>query len=141
MIFKKLNLRTRVILIIQSIAMLMGASTHISWAIQNGFLSEHYNAPLATQLFWDSLTFLDPLAALLLILRPKFGVLLTLIVITVDVVHNNLFYSNELYLSSISLNDWILKYWMILGQILFAIFVYLTFRKNWKSILEASPQK
>jgi len=114
--------------------MLMGTSTHLQWVIRNGFLSDNYNAPVLTKIFWDSLTFLDPLAAVLLILRPKTGLILTLIIITLDVAHNNLFYMDELYINAPTLKIWIQKYWMILGQIIFGVFVYLTFRYNYNNI-------
>lgn len=114
--------------------MLMGTSTHLFWVIRNGFLSDNYNAPLLTKIFWDSLTFLDPLAAALLIFKPKAGIYLTLIIITLDVIHNNLFYMDELYIHAPTLNIWIQKYWMILGQIAFGLFVYLTFKFNYKNI-------
>jgi hypothetical protein len=126
--FKKLSLKTRVILVLQSLALIMGTSTHLSWVIQNGFLSEKYNAPLPTMLFWDGLTLLDPLAALLLFIKPKIGLVLTLIIILADVLHNNIFYFDELYLHKLPIFDWIEKYWMILGQLVFALFALLTFR-------------
>ena len=114
--------------------MLMGTSTHLQWVIRNGFLSDNYNAPVLTKIFWDSLTFLDPLAAVLLILRPKTGLILTIIIITLDVIHNNLFYMDELYINAPTLKIWIQKYWMILGQIIFGIFVYFTFKYNYNNI-------
>ncbi|MFK7784153.1 MAG: hypothetical protein AB8B56_03495 [Crocinitomicaceae bacterium] len=129
--FQALAFSTRVILVVQMIAMLMGTSTHVMWAVENGFLSTRYNAPLFSMVFWDSLTFLDPLAAILLLIRPKTGLILTLIIILADVTHNNIFYFEELYMSGISLSDWLMKYWMILGQIVFALFAILTFRKCW----------
>lgn len=129
--FKELSSGTKAILIIQSIAMLMGTSTHVSWVVNNGFLSENYNAPLPSMIFWDSLTFLDPIAAILLFLRPRAGLILTLLIILADVAHNNLFYYEELYTSGLSVSEWITKYWMILGQIVFALFALLTFRKCW----------
>jgi hypothetical protein len=104
------------------------------WAIENGFLSEKYKASLFSTVFWDSLTFLDPLAAILLFIKPKAGIYLTLAIIIVDVLHNNLFYWTELYANSIPLGDWIAKYWMILGQIVFALFVVLTFKGNLNEI-------
>jgi hypothetical protein len=45
MIFKKLSTKTKAMLAIQSISMLGGTSTHLMWAINNGFLSEKSNAP------------------------------------------------------------------------------------------------
>jgi hypothetical protein len=136
--FNILPKKTKTILIIQSIAMLMGASTHLSWVFQNGFLSEKYNAPFINMLFWDSLTFLDPLAALLLFIRPKIGLVLTLIIILTDVIHNNLFYFEELYTQDIVISDWIVKYWMILGQWFFAIFALATFSYCLKSIRKST---
>ena len=134
MTFKNLNKQTQIFLIIQSIGMLLGTLTHLIWIIENGFLSEEYNASLFSKIFWDSLVFLDPIAALLLIIRPKFGIYLTLLIITFDILHNNIFYFNELYLNPIEIFDWIIKYWMIIGQVLFGLFVLVTFKSNLKEI-------
>ncbi len=130
MTFSKLTLRTKLILSAQALGMLMGTSTHLIWVLNNGFLSEKYNAPFLSSLFWDSLTFLDPLAAILLFFKPKAGIYLTLIIIVVDVIHNNVFYMNELYINPPSINEWLIRYWMILGQILFAVFVLSTLNAN-----------
>jgi hypothetical protein len=127
--YRKLPLSIKVILLIQSVAMLMGTSTHVTWAIQNGFLSERYNAPFLYMLFWDSLTFLDPLAAILLFIWPKTGLLLTLLIIVMDVIHNNWYYFDELYRRGLSFSEWVEEYWMIFGQMIFALFVLLTFRR------------
>jgi len=132
--FKNLDKRTKYFLTIQAIGMLMGTFTHVQWMLINGVLSVNYNAPLLTKIFWDSLTFLDPIAAILLFVRPKTGLVLTLIIITVDVIHNNLFYIDELYINAPNLTIWIQKYWIILGQIIFALFVYLRFKYNYKAI-------
>ncbi|MFT5860869.1 MAG: hypothetical protein ACI865_002985 [Flavobacteriaceae bacterium] len=134
--FTQLAKSVRITLIIQSISMLMGASTHITWGIKNGFLSEHYHASIGTALFWDSLTFLDPLAALLLIIRSKSGLLLTTFIIIVDVLHNNLFYADELYFTPIPIGTWLATYWMILGQMIFLLFVLVTLKRNWRAVNE-----
>ena len=134
MIFKDLKNKTQTFLIIQSIGMLMGASTHLIWIIESGFLSEKYDASLFSKIFWDSLVILDPAAALLLIVKPKLGIYLTLMIITFDILHNNSFYFNELYINPIYIFDWVIKYWMIIGQVIFGIFVYITFKSNLKEI-------
>ena len=134
MMFKKLKKKTQAFLIIQSIGMLMGASTHLIWIVENGFLSKEYNAPLFTKIFWDSLMFIDPVAAILLIIKPKAGLYLTILIITLDILHNNIFYFNELYLNPIEIFDWMIKYWMIIGQVVFGAFVYITFSGNLKEI-------
>ena len=136
--FNQLSKPVRITLIVQVIGMLMGTLTHCAWIVNNGFLSQHYNAPLLSSIFWDSLTFLDPLAAFLLILRPKSGLILTACIICIDVVHNNIFYSQELYFSSIDLKSWITTYWMILGQIIFLLFVLLTLKRNWREVGKVS---
>lgn len=138
--FVKLCFRTKVFLIVQSIAMFMGASTHVMWAIENGFMSSNYNANVGSMLFWDSLIFLDPLAAFLLIFKPKTGLILTAVIIGIDVLHNNLFYFEELYQSNIGLGEWFLKYWMIFGQVLFAIFVWSTIIRNLKEVNKIKNQ-
>jgi hypothetical protein len=126
--------QTKTILIVQCIAMLMGTSTHVMWAIENGFMSSNYNANFGSMLFWDSLTFLDPLAAFLLIFKPKTGLILTAVIIAIDVLHNNIFYFDELYQSSMGLGEWFLKYWMIFGQIVFAVFVFSTLKRNLREV-------
>ena len=134
MIFRRLTIKSKTVLILEAIAMLMGASTHISWVIENGLMSKNYNASLFSMVFWDSLTFLDPIAALLLIIKPKIGLVLTFLIIIVDVIHNNTVYYEELYEQTISFYDWINKYWMIAGQLLFAGFVMFAFRPTMRAI-------
>ena len=132
--FRELPTANKIFLIIQAIAMLMGTSTHVAWALQHGFLAPAYNAPLFSMLFWDALTFLDPLAAAMLFLRPRLGTWLVLLIITADVVHNNLFYFDELYLQPRAISEWLAHYWMIWGQLLFAGFVWITLHPNLKAI-------
>ncbi len=133
-LFKELNVKVKINLAVQAVGMLMGTSTHLIWVLNKGFLSTHYNAPFASKLFWDSLTFLDPIAALLLVFKPKAGIYLALIIMLVDVIHNNIFYWEELYLNAPPLSEWFMKYWMILGQIIFAVFVVASFKSNHKEI-------
>ena len=106
----------------------MGTSTHLAWVLKYGFLAEEYQAKLFSKIFWDSLTFLDPMAAILLFLRPKIGLFLTLGIIIADVVHNNLVYYEELYFNSLTISEWFTQYWMIVGQIIFMIFVLISFK-------------
>ena len=126
MIFKKLNTKTKVILAIQSISMLGATSTHLMMIINNGFLSEEYNIPFFSVVFWDSLTFLDPLAAILLVTKPKTGVWLTATIMVVDVFHNSILLP---LLSTIEL-----PHWMIISQIVFLLFVLVTFKSNLREI-------
>lgn len=135
MIFRNLKRSTKVILTVQIVGMLIGTYTHLTWILKNGFLSSNYNSPFISKIFWDCLTFLDPLAAALLFFKPKTGLYLTLLIIFCDVIHNNIFYIEELYLSSpIGLVKWIQKYYMIFLQIVFGLFVLITFQNSLKDV-------
>lgn len=128
---KTLNRRTRVILTIQVICMLIGGSTHIKWIWENGIFSEQQDTLLFSTIFWDSLTFLDIVAAILLIYRPKDGVLLTLAIITIDVIHNNLIVLlDNQHINELGFKMWATKYWMLVGQLLFMTFVYATIKST-----------
>ena len=133
-IFNKLKRQTKIILIIQSFCMFLAGLTHIYSIIEKGFMSYKKITPIFSQIFWESLTFFDPLAAILLIIKPKIGLYLTLIILIIDVIHNNIFYIEELYFNNLSLDEWIYKYWMILGQIIFGIFIFITFKRNIQEI-------
>ncbi len=134
MLFTKLTTKSKAVLIIEAIAMLMGTSTHVTWALENGFMSKHYNASTFSMVFWDSLTFLDPLAAILLFVKPKIGLILTFLIITFDVIHNNTVHYEELYEQTISFGEWVQRYWMIAGQLIFAVFVMIAFRPTMRSV-------
>lgn len=64
----------------------------------HGLFWDYHHAPIFARLFWTSLTFLDPLAVILLFLKPKAGLILTFLIIFVDVIHNTgiLIYENEM---------------------------------------------
>ena len=67
---------------------LAGATlNHLRQLLQGGWLPYHY-APLWTNIFWTSLTFLDPLALWLLLRRQAVGVWLTVLIMLADVAVN-----------------------------------------------------
>lgn len=85
--------------------------------------------------YWDSLAFLDIIATILLMNRPKIGILLTFVIIAVDVIHNNvvLLVANQ-HMNEIGFKMWATKYWMLTGQLLFMIFVVATMKGNLSEI-------
>jgi hypothetical protein len=115
--------------------MLVGALTHIKWIFENGIFSQQINTPFFSTIFWDSLAFLDIIAAILLIYRPKDGILLTLLIITIDLIHNNIvvLLDNE-HMNEIGVKMWATKYWMLIVQLLFMTFVFATIKSNLKEI-------
>ncbi len=130
MIFRELNTKTQINLIIQCLAMLVGTTTHWIWIIHHGLLSENYKVPFLSRLFWDSLAFLDPVAALLLILKPRTGIWLTAIIIVTDVLHNGTICFHALLLEPVPIAGWIKGNWMLWCQLLFGFFAIASFKNN-----------
>lgn len=85
-----------------AICLIIATINHLVAALKFGFLWDYgygEQAFLVSRLFWGSLTFLDPLAAYLLIAKPKAGIASTLAIITVDVLHNGYYvYLNHQWL-------------------------------------------
>lgn len=130
-IFKKLQTKTKIILMVQAICMMAGAATHIKWMYEHGMYSRQTDAAFFSTLFWDSLAFLDIAAALLLIVRPKTGILMVLIIITTDVIHNNLVLMiNNQHIGDLGIGIWMKTYWMLVAQVLFMAFAGATFKSN-----------
>jgi hypothetical protein len=66
---------------------LAGATlNHVRAVLSRGWLPEQL--PTASAIYWSSLTVIDPLAAVLLFLRPRLGIALTLLIIVSNVAHN-----------------------------------------------------
>jgi hypothetical protein len=127
-----LSKRTQIVLIIQCICMLIGTTTHLRWILTNGIFVHQEGIPFISTIFWDSLVFFDFVAALFLLFKPKIGVLITLIIITVDVIHNNIFLIlSHQHINEINIKIWIFTYWEIICQILFMLFVFGTLKRNW----------
>jgi len=99
-------------------------ATHVQYGVLLGALESH-GYSLVTRLFWSSLTLLDPLAALLMFIRPRAGLALAGAIIVSDVAHNS----------------WVLHhfgmapdaaYW---AQVAFLLFLLATIRVAWRGAL------
>ncbi|MBN3808690.1 hypothetical protein [Paraburkholderia sp. Ac-20347] len=74
-----------------AVCLLAATFNHVHAILQNGWLWDYgygNRIALASKIYWDALTFLDPLAALLLFVKPRLGIWLTVSIIFSDVVHN-----------------------------------------------------
>lgn len=109
---------------VYAICLLFGATTHAWTVIKHGVTWDYNGAPAFSRVYWTSLTVLDPVAALLLFLKPRTGLVLTVAIITTDVAHNT-----WLMLRS-STPDWL--NWMYLLQVLFLLLVLATVRAAWR---------
>jgi len=66
---------------------LSGATVNHAWTVpQYGLNWDYGGLPVFVCVFWTALTFLDPIAILLLLTKPRVGVALTAAIIAADVV-------------------------------------------------------
>ncbi|HWY52012.1 MAG TPA: hypothetical protein VNW72_11075 [Chthoniobacterales bacterium] len=78
---------SRPILILFSLCLLGAGLGHVIQVWHGGWLPYRF-APLPLNTYWTTLTFLDPLAAVLLLWRPRTGLVLALLIIASDVAIN-----------------------------------------------------
>ncbi len=108
--------------VIYAMCLLGATCSHVAMLWQHGVLWDYGGAHLFTRIYWTSLTFLDPLAALLLFVRPHVGIVLTFAIIMSDVLHNAL-------VGGLSLNA------MFVSQVVFLLFVASTVYIAWRGVL------
>ena len=115
---------------------LAGATiNHVRALLTRGWFPD--NLPAATALYWSSLTFLDPLAALLLFLRPRVGIGLTAAIIASDVAHNLWFMAAHPLRGSF-VED-VASSPFVLSQIAFLLFVAVTAPLAWQATKPPTP--
>ena len=78
---------SRPVLIVFSVCLGAACAVHLADVRRHGWLPYHF-APLALNAYWTALTFLDALAAVLLLWQPRTGLALALLIITSDVTLN-----------------------------------------------------
>lgn len=87
---------------------------------------DYNGAHVVSRVYWTSLAILDPLAAALLLWKPRSGLLLTVVIVVSNVAHNT-----WVMLES-SAPDW--QNSMYLLQVLFLTFVLATVRIAWRDV-------
>ena len=90
---------------------LLGATlNHVRADIEHGLMWDYglgNRAVFASRIHWSALTVLDPLAAVLLFVKPRAGIGLTALIIFSDVIHNTYYvavsdqWTNLFYLSQV----------------------------------------
>ena len=78
---------SRPVLIVFSVCLAAPCAVHLADLWRHGWLPYHF-APLALNVYWTALTFVDALAAVLLLRQPRTGLALTLLIIASDVTLN-----------------------------------------------------
>lgn len=111
-------------------ALCLGGATinHVRAVVTRGWFPEQL--PLGTALYWGGLTFLDPLAIVLLFLRPRMGIALTAAIIASDVAHNLWFIGGHSLHGSF-LED-VTSSGFMMSQIAFLLFVAATAPIAWR---------
>jgi hypothetical protein len=119
-------------------ALCLGGATfnHVRSVLDHGWLPEYL--PVASALYWSSLTFLDPLAALLLFVRPRFGIALTVAIIGTNIPHN-LSYTAA-YAPPGAFVSIVTSSFMMMSQIVFLIFVAATAPTAWRDARQHAPR-
>ncbi|KPU62028.1 putative membrane protein [Pseudomonas fluorescens] len=102
----------------------IATANHIRADVSHGLLWDYgygASAYLASRIFWGALTFFDPLAALLLFVKPRAGIMLTATIILVDVIHNTFYVALK--------QQWLEPFY--LSQVAFLIVVFLLLPIAW----------
>jgi hypothetical protein len=122
-----MSARTSIILrSIYAVCLLGATATHVRLLGLHGPFWNYGGAPVISCIYWTSLTLLDPLAAVLLFLKPPAGLLLTLAIIITDVAHNTWILSRS------PSPDW--QNWMYVSQITFLMFVTASMLYAWRGV-------
>jgi hypothetical protein len=118
-------------------ALCLGAATinHVRVVLAHGWLPEHLPWPSAV--YWSSLTFFDPLAAVMLFVRPRAGIAMTAAIIVSDVAHN-LWFMAAYPLSGSFLKD-LTDSGAVMSQIAFLLFVAITAPMAWRARTPKAP--
>lgn len=115
---------------------LAGATiNHVRAVLIYGWL--RHDVPVATAVYWSSLTLLDPVAALLLFIRPRIGVALTAAIIFSDVAHN-LWFRAAHPLSGSFIED-VKSSLFMMSQLAFLLFVGVTAPIAWRGAKDPIP--
>ena len=109
--------------IIWTIGFLIGTTTHTLDLINYGWLPYDFR-PLPWNIYWTSLTFLDPLAAVLIWVRERWGVVLGAAIMVSNVLVNG--YTAFV----VGLEEF---YFALSLQSAFAIFVFWIAWRHWQS--------
>ncbi len=119
-ISKEVTIRT-----IYALCLLGAGLNHLQTILRHGLFWDYHHAPVISQIFWTSLTFLDLIAAILLFIKPRIGLVMTFLIILIDVIHNTWIGQKQGYS--------LLNY-MYLSQLFFLIFVIFSIHYPWQKL-------
>jgi len=116
----------RIIVSLWVCAFMVATVCHVLDIVQGGWLPYRRYA-LGLNIFWTALTFVDPLAALLLIYRRQAGVCVALAIISIDVAVN----------SAVGVGEFVksghFTFWGLYTQVPVGVFMWSTAPMLWRS--------
>jgi hypothetical protein len=115
---------------IYAICLVPATFTHVLFDVRYGILLgglEPLGYPPFVRVYWAALTFLDPLAAFLLFVRPRAGLILCVAIIVTDVLNNS---GVRYHRSGVDIN-----YILEVG---FLVLVLVTVRAAWRGLPRVS---
>jgi hypothetical protein len=131
----------RASLVVRSIwaaCLLIGGVNHARILIEHGLFWDYGGVSRASAAYWSSLTILDPLAAALLFVRPKAGIVVTILLIVTNVIHNLAVTAR--FAPAGALLPRVASDPFILSQIAFMLFVAATAHMAWKGMAGAAAR-
>ncbi len=125
----------RASLVIRSIwaaCLLVAAANHARTLLRHGLFWDYGGVGWGSAFYWSSLTLIDPIVAALLFVRPKAGIVATILHIVTNVIHNLTVTAVHAapgdFLLSVASRPFLLT------QIGFMIFVGATARIGWRGV-------
>jgi hypothetical protein len=112
--------------------LLIGGANHAFTLLQHGLFWDYGGVGWVSAVYWSSLTVLDPVAAALLLLRPRIGIPATVVLIVTNVIHNLAIAAR--YAPEDDLLTRAVANPFIISQIGFMLFVGATTHIAWKGI-------
>lgn len=119
-----------IIRIIWAACLLVATANHAGILLAHGLAWDYGGVGLASALYWSSLTLIDPIIAAPLFVRPKAGIVSTLILMATNVLHNSALKARSAPGSEFLANAAADPF--LISQIAFLIFVGATARIAWK---------
>lgn len=124
--------RGRIVRRIWAACLALAGLNHARILVQHGPWWDYGGAGWGSAAYWSSLTLLDPLAAVLLLVRPRAGVAMAAGIIATNVVHNLGFVAGRVpqgtFVHHVATSP------PMVSQIAFLLFVAATWRMAWQDL-------
>ncbi len=129
----------RIVRAVWAMCLLLAGLNHAHILFRHGLAWDYDGASAASAVYWSSLTIVDPLVAVLLLVRPRIGVPTTVVVIATNVIHNLSVTAHNAPPGA--LVEYVITSWQMVSQIGFLLFVLATWRIARRGIRKGSVEQ